>query len=235
VATFPELEQTMRVWVGEAAARLSEGPEPDISPGLRRWQRDSDGSLRERERPVRVWRHAEVEAVRLVPDPEATRPLPGMVELLGPWPPGSWPWHWSPAARPPTWPSMPPRPGCAIWVLYGLEEIRDGQVRVDPRLEAGRPAVEAAHQGLREHPAVRDSRAWLGDLAALPPPPSSPPRAVTPSGSRSARPRHPSGCSPTSTWSWRDRRACGTSCSGSPLHPAPRRRRRARDLAPAHC
>jgi hypothetical protein len=64
VANFPRLEQTMREWVREASARLSEGSEPDISPGQRRWQRDSDGVLRERERPVRVWRHAEVEALR---------------------------------------------------------------------------------------------------------------------------------------------------------------------------
>jgi hypothetical protein len=57
----------MRAWVREAAARLSGDSEPDISRGLRRWQRDSDGILRQRERPVRVWRHAEVEAVRQLP------------------------------------------------------------------------------------------------------------------------------------------------------------------------
>jgi hypothetical protein len=67
VANFPELEQAMRAWVREAAVRLSDGSEPDISPGLRRWQRDSDGILRQRERPVRVWRHAEAEAVRQLP------------------------------------------------------------------------------------------------------------------------------------------------------------------------
>jgi len=67
VANFPELEQAMRAWVREAAVRLFDGSEPDISPGLRRWQRDSDGILRQRERPVRVWRHAEAEAVRQLP------------------------------------------------------------------------------------------------------------------------------------------------------------------------
>lgn len=67
MANFPDLEQTMRAWVREAAARLSGDSEPDISRGLRRWQRDSDGILRQRERPVRVWRHAEVEAVRQLP------------------------------------------------------------------------------------------------------------------------------------------------------------------------
>jgi hypothetical protein len=64
VSNFSELEQAMRAWVREAAARLSEGSAPDISRGPRRWQRDSDGVLRVRERRVRVWRHAEVEAVR---------------------------------------------------------------------------------------------------------------------------------------------------------------------------
>jgi hypothetical protein len=57
----------MRAWVREAASRLSEGSGPDISPGRRRWQRDGDGVLRVRERPVRVWRHAEVEALRQLP------------------------------------------------------------------------------------------------------------------------------------------------------------------------
>jgi trehalose 6-phosphate phosphatase len=47
--------------------------------------------------------------------------------------------------------------------LYGLQEIRDGKVWVDPRLEAARPAVLAAHQDLRDSAAVRDSGAWLED------------------------------------------------------------------------
>jgi hypothetical protein len=55
------------------------------------------------------------------------------------------------------------RPWVRYLGLYGLQEIRDGQVRVDQRLEAGRPAVEAAQQDLRDHPAVRDSGAWLED------------------------------------------------------------------------
>jgi trehalose 6-phosphate phosphatase len=99
----------------------------------------------------------------IVPDPEAARPLPGVVELLGPL-----------AARFAAVALVSGRPadylathaaapGVRYLGLYGLQEIRDGQVRVDPRLEAGRPAVEAAHQDLREHPAVRDSRAWLED------------------------------------------------------------------------
>jgi trehalose 6-phosphate phosphatase len=54
-------------------------------------------------------------------------------------------------------------PGVRYLGLYGLQEIRDGHLWADPRLEAGRPAVEAAHRDLRDHAAVRDSGAWLED------------------------------------------------------------------------
>ena len=47
--------------------------------------------------------------------------------------------------------------------LYGLQEIRDGQVWVDPRLEAARPAVLTAEQDLRDCAAVHDSGAYLED------------------------------------------------------------------------
>jgi len=47
--------------------------------------------------------------------------------------------------------------------LYGLQEIRDGHVWVDPRLEVARPAVMAAQQDLRDCAAVRDSGAYLED------------------------------------------------------------------------
>jgi hypothetical protein len=50
-------------------------------------------------------------------------------------------------------------PGVRYLGLYGLQEIRDGQVRVDPRLEAGRPAVQAAQRDLRDHAAVRSAEA----------------------------------------------------------------------------
>jgi trehalose 6-phosphate phosphatase len=99
----------------------------------------------------------------IVADPEAARPLEGVVELLGPL-----------AARYAAVALISGRPadylathagapGVRYLGLYGLQEIRDGQVRGDPRLEAARPGVEAAHQDLREHPAVRDSGAWLED------------------------------------------------------------------------
>ena len=99
----------------------------------------------------------------IVPDPEAARPLEGVVELLGPLaerfaavalvsgrPAGFLAEH---AAA----------PGVRYLGLYGLEEIRDGRVRVDPRLEAGRPAVQAVRRDLADHPAVRDSGAFLED------------------------------------------------------------------------
>jgi trehalose 6-phosphate phosphatase len=47
--------------------------------------------------------------------------------------------------------------------MYGLEEIRDGRVWVDPRLAAGRPAVDAAREDLRADSAVRGSNAHLED------------------------------------------------------------------------
>jgi trehalose 6-phosphate phosphatase len=47
--------------------------------------------------------------------------------------------------------------------LYGLQEVHEGRVRVDPRLEAARPVVAAAEAALRDSPAVRDSGAWLED------------------------------------------------------------------------
>jgi trehalose 6-phosphate phosphatase len=99
----------------------------------------------------------------IVPDPEAARPLEGVVELLGPL-----------AARYAAVALVSGRPadflathaaapGVRYLGLYGLQEIRDGQVRVDPRLEAGRPAVEAARRDLRDHAAVYESGAWLED------------------------------------------------------------------------
>jgi trehalose 6-phosphate phosphatase len=99
----------------------------------------------------------------IVEDPQAARPLRGIVELLEPL-----------AARFAAVALISGRPaaylaehaaapGVRYLGLYGLQEIRDGQVQVDPRLEAARPAVLAAHQDLRDSAAVRDSGAWLED------------------------------------------------------------------------
>ena len=99
----------------------------------------------------------------IVDDPDQARPLPGVVELLSPL-----------AARFATVALVSGRPagylvehaaapGVRYLGLYGLEEIRDGQLRVDPRLEAARPDVVAAEQDLRDCVAVRDSGAYLED------------------------------------------------------------------------
>ena len=99
----------------------------------------------------------------IVPDPSSARPLEGVVELLGPLAE-----RFAAVAlvsgRPADYlAEHAAAPGVRYLGMYGLEEIRDGQVRVDPRLEAGRPAVQAAQRDLAEHPAVRDSGAFLED------------------------------------------------------------------------
>jgi trehalose 6-phosphate phosphatase len=99
----------------------------------------------------------------IVDDPNEARPLPGTVELLG---------HL--AARFAAVALLSGRPadylakhapvrGLRCLGLYGLQEIRDGQVWEDPRLEAARPAVMAAQQDLRDCAAVSDSGAYLED------------------------------------------------------------------------
>ena len=99
----------------------------------------------------------------IVEDPGAARPLQGILELLQPLarrfaavavisgrPAGYLGKH---AAA----------PGVRYLGLYGLQEMRDGEVQVDPRLEAARPRIVAAGQALQDAPAVRDSGAWLED------------------------------------------------------------------------
>jgi trehalose 6-phosphate phosphatase len=99
----------------------------------------------------------------IVDDPNEARPLAGAVELLA-----------QLAARFAAVALLSGRPadylakhaaapGLRYLGLYGLQEIRDGHVWVDPRLEAARPAVMAAWQDLRECVAVRDSSAYLED------------------------------------------------------------------------
>jgi trehalose 6-phosphate phosphatase len=99
----------------------------------------------------------------IVDDPNEARPLPGTVELLG---------HLAArfaavallSGRPADYlAEHAPALGLRYLGLYGLQEIRDGRVRVDPRLEVARPAVMAAQQDLRDLAAVRDSGAYLED------------------------------------------------------------------------
>jgi trehalose 6-phosphate phosphatase len=99
----------------------------------------------------------------IVDDPEAARPLPGVVELLG-----LLAARFAAVAlisgRPADYlATHADAPGVRYLGMYGLEEIVDGRVWVDPRLEAGRPAVDAAHRELHDSAAVRDCGAWLED------------------------------------------------------------------------
>jgi trehalose 6-phosphate phosphatase len=99
----------------------------------------------------------------IVEDPAAARPLPGVVELLGPLAE-----RYATVAlvsgRPAAYlASHTAAPGVRYLGLYGLEEIVDGRLQVDRRLEAARPAVAAAAGDLAEDPAVSGSGAHLED------------------------------------------------------------------------
>ena len=99
----------------------------------------------------------------IVDDPNQARPLPGTVELLAQLAP-----RFAAVAllsgRPADYLAQhAAAPGVRYLGLYGLQEIRDGQLWVDPRLTAARRAVLAAQQDLRDCAAVRDSGAYLED------------------------------------------------------------------------
>jgi trehalose 6-phosphate phosphatase len=99
----------------------------------------------------------------VVDDPQAARPLQGIVELLEPLA------HRFAAValvsgRPaPYLAEHVAAPGVRYLGQYGLQEMYEGEARADPRLEAARPTVAAAAAALRDSPAVRDSGAWLED------------------------------------------------------------------------
>ena len=99
----------------------------------------------------------------IVEDPAAARPLPGIVELLGPLAD-----QYAAVAlisgRPATYlASHAAAPGVRYLGMYGLEEIVEGRVLVDPGLEAARPAVAAAARDLAADPAVAECGAHLED------------------------------------------------------------------------
>jgi trehalose 6-phosphate phosphatase len=99
----------------------------------------------------------------IVDDPNQARPLAGIVELLSPLAT-----RFAAVAvvsgRPATYLAQHVAAARVRYLgLYGLQEIRDGQIWVDPRLESARPAVLAAKDDLRESAAVRDSGAYLED------------------------------------------------------------------------
>jgi trehalose 6-phosphate phosphatase len=99
----------------------------------------------------------------IVDDPDQARPLPGVVDLLGALA-GRFAAVALVSGRPAAYlAEHAPAPGVRYLGMYGLEEIRDGRVWVDPRLAAGGPAVHAAHEDLRAHPAIQDSGAYLED------------------------------------------------------------------------
>ena len=90
----------------------------------------------------------------IVEDPQAARPLPGIVELLGPL-----------AERFAAVAVVSGRPaaylaehaaarGVRYLGLYGLQEIREGQLRVDPRLKA-RAANGNGTSAVSDRPRVR--------------------------------------------------------------------------------
>jgi trehalose 6-phosphate phosphatase len=99
----------------------------------------------------------------IVPDPEKARPLEGTVELLGRLA-ASFAAVALISGRPAAFlAAHAAAPGVRLLGLYGLEEVHDGQVRIDPALAAAQPAVRAALADLRAAPPVRESGAYLED------------------------------------------------------------------------
>ena len=99
----------------------------------------------------------------IVDDPDMARPLPGIVGLL-PELAARFAAVALISGRPAAYlAEHAGAPGVRYLGLYGLQEIRDGRVWVDPRLEAARPAVVAAAEDLRTHAAVQASGAHLED------------------------------------------------------------------------
>jgi trehalose 6-phosphate phosphatase len=98
----------------------------------------------------------------IVDDPAAARPLPGVVDLLGPLAD-----RYAAVAlvsgRPATYLANHAAPGVRYPGMYGLEEIVEGRVLVDPGLEAARPAVAAAAKDLAADPTVTECGAHLED------------------------------------------------------------------------
>ncbi len=105
-------------------------------------------------------------------------------------------------------------PGVRYLGMYGLQEIRDGRVWVDPRLAAGRAAVVAARGGAAREaaPCARAARTWRTRTTRWP---STRGGSPTPTGGRGRSTGRP-GRSPTGT-GWRSCRAswcgsCGRRC-----------------------
>jgi trehalose 6-phosphate phosphatase len=99
----------------------------------------------------------------VVDNPEQARPLPGLLPVLAALA-GRYAAVALISGRPAAFlAENAPARGVRYLGLYGLQEVRDGQVWVDPRLTAARSAVHSATGDLREHPAVVASGAYLED------------------------------------------------------------------------
>jgi trehalose 6-phosphate phosphatase len=99
----------------------------------------------------------------IVPDPDAARPLAGVVDLLA-----ALARRYRAVAvisgRPAAFlAERVAAPGVRLAGLYGMETVVDGRVVTDPEVEAWRPAVRAAALDAAHHPAVTGSGAWLED------------------------------------------------------------------------
>lgn len=99
----------------------------------------------------------------IVPDPDAAVPLPGVPELLG-----RLARRFAAVAlvsgRPARW--LAERAGAAgvrYLGLYGVEELLDERLRIDPAADAARPAVRAAREELAASEAVAASGAYIED------------------------------------------------------------------------
>jgi trehalose 6-phosphate phosphatase len=99
----------------------------------------------------------------IVPDPESATPLEGMVELLGRLA-GRAAAVALVSGRPAAFLAANAKaPGLRYYGLYGLEEIHDGELVVDPAVLEVRPAVRAALEEVGADRAVRDSGAYIED------------------------------------------------------------------------
>jgi trehalose 6-phosphate phosphatase len=125
----------------EQAARTLAGRAQDVALCL-----DFDGTLS----PV-------------VDDPQAARPLHGVVDQLGPLVNRLAAVAIISGRPAPYLAEHVGVPGVRYLGLYGLQEMHEGRVRVDPRLEAALPMVTAAEASLRASSAVRESGAWIED------------------------------------------------------------------------
>jgi trehalose 6-phosphate phosphatase len=99
----------------------------------------------------------------VVDDPQAARPLHGVVDELGPLANRLAAVAIISGRPAPYLAEHVGVPGVRYLGLYGLQEVFEGQVLVDPRLEAALPMVTAAEAALRASSAVRESGAWIED------------------------------------------------------------------------